>query len=98
MPALVTGVHALKRSWQVKHVDGRDKPGHDALVMGSRLFPDFAGAPPGYIDRAALLRQQPVEHQIKEPVEIGLQVERPAVAEHHQPQIHQRDRRDDRLW
>src|ERR1700687_4340692 len=33
------------------------------------------------------LRQQPVEHQVEVGVEIGLQIERLAVVEHHHPQI-----------
>jgi len=30
MPALVAGIHVLKRS-ETKDVDGRDKPGHDVV-------------------------------------------------------------------
>jgi hypothetical protein len=31
MPALVAGIHALLGVREVKGVDGRDKPGHDAF-------------------------------------------------------------------
>jgi hypothetical protein len=30
MPALVAGIHVFLRAFQLKHVDSRDKPGHDS--------------------------------------------------------------------
>jgi len=30
MPALVAGIHVVLASFQLKDVDGRDKPGHDS--------------------------------------------------------------------
>jgi hypothetical protein len=53
---------------------GRGLPGTRQSQLGFGLFPEIV-----------LLRQQPIEHQIKVRVEIGFQVERLAVAEHHQP-------------
>jgi hypothetical protein len=35
MPALVAGIHVFLASLQLKDVDGRDKPGHDAEMNGS---------------------------------------------------------------
>jgi hypothetical protein len=57
----------------------------------SRRGPNSAGAEL----RSPLLRQQAFQHQIEMGVEIGLQVERVAVVEHHHPNVDQRDRRDD---
>ena len=36
MPALVAGIHVLTVSIHKEGVDGRDKPGHDAAVRGTR--------------------------------------------------------------
>jgi hypothetical protein len=30
MPALVAGIHVFLAAFQLKDVDGRDKPGHDS--------------------------------------------------------------------
>jgi hypothetical protein len=36
MPALVAGIHVFKTWQRSEGVDGRDKPGHDAAVRGTR--------------------------------------------------------------
>jgi len=40
MPALVAGIHALRRTMEHKVVDGRDKPGHDGQYQP--FFSTFA--------------------------------------------------------
>ncbi|TYO65240.1 hypothetical protein FXV83_17880 [Bradyrhizobium hipponense] len=44
MPGLVPGIHVLRAAWQ--DVDGRVKPGHDAVETSAFKLPGHIRSPP----------------------------------------------------